>query len=252
MARGGTSSRDAFAPGIRFVAVARLYDRVTLATYRHAGPASLSEYVALAQRVISSDRAVSGHARLTVTDKTLGTIHYDTSRDCFYIIITDPSYPQRAAFKYLAELKFLFAEAHGEALQKAAADGMTQKAKALLAELCGKYDDVAAVEATVRVKREVDEVKEILHGTVNDMLATRENLEVLEDKADDLLNMGEQFHRQGRHHNRNMRWRNRKMCLLGCGTVVFLLLILLAPFLIEVWPSMLQCVQVRHVDSHAV
>ena len=140
-------------PGIRFLAVARQYDRALIASYRHDTLGSkIEEQQTLVHKVLGSGRATENHPRLTVTDREHGSLHYDSDREYFYITstpcnstagaryilrltllyacraVTVPDYPQRAAFKCLGELRERFRGSMGEEAHKAACDGLSKQA----------------------------------------------------------------------------------------------------------------------------
>lgn len=174
--------REEQPPAIRFLAVARVWDRTLIASHRHATSGrSLQDQQALTLKVLSSQRATQNHARLTVTDREHGSLHYDCDREYYYIAITEPEYPQRVAFKCLKELRDRFGNL-GEEAQKAATNGLSKQARPLLTDICERFANPQALDRVVSCSREVDEVKGILHGTVNQLLSNQDNLEVLEDK----------------------------------------------------------------------
>ncbi|OSX74740.1 hypothetical protein BU14_0269s0020 [Porphyra umbilicalis] len=106
-------------PPVRYVAVARLADRHPIAHYSPAPvPAGGAPpppppppgtrppptiFIDKVTRVLRSKR-VSEHARLTITDRDVGHIHFDSSPTHLFLVIAATSLPQRAAFKLLAEL----------------------------------------------------------------------------------------------------------------------------------------------------
>ena len=71
-------------------------------------------------RILSSTSAVDQHPRLTVTDRQVGTVHYDTERSFVFFIITDADYPQRIAFKCIGALKAGFLRQFGDSAEKSA------------------------------------------------------------------------------------------------------------------------------------
>lgn len=176
-------ARSEAAPAVRFLGVARTWDRVLIAALRYdANSRSLAEQQALALKVLGS-RGTQGHPRLTVTDRDHGSLHYDCDREYFYIVITVPDYPQRLAFKCLKELRERFAANFGGEAQKVASDGLSKQARPLLVEVCEMYEDPLSIDRILNVTKEVDEVRGILHGTINDVLSNADSLEVLEDKC---------------------------------------------------------------------
>ena len=59
-------------------------------------------------RVLGNPQTVEDYPRLTITDREVGTIHYDTSRTCIFLVVTAPDYPQRIAFKAQPTSKHAF------------------------------------------------------------------------------------------------------------------------------------------------
>ena len=86
-------------------------------------------------RVLGSPQTVEDYPRLTITDREVGTIHYDTSRTCIFLVVTAPDYPQRIAFKCLADLKARFQSSFGEQLHKSAEGGLSKVARQLMTDV---------------------------------------------------------------------------------------------------------------------
>ena len=55
-----------------------------------------------------------------------------------------------------------------------------------MSELCGRFADAASADKTLGVIKQVDEVKGIVGESIQALLATHENLEVLEDRSEAL------------------------------------------------------------------
>lgn len=77
--------------------------------------------------------------------------------------------------------------------QKSAPDGLSKQCRPLLADVCERFADPSSFDRVLSCTREVDDVRGILHGTLNQMLATTHNLEVLEDKTEELRDQGRTF-----------------------------------------------------------
>lgn len=73
-------------PAIRYLAVARIADKVPVADLCNVDSSSLprSLFENKLGRVLSSGR-VEEHGRLTITDKDVGSIHYDSDPACLYL-----------------------------------------------------------------------------------------------------------------------------------------------------------------------
>ena len=253
-----TGKRRADGPlgeGVRFVAVARMEDRVVVAAYTHGSSSRDQLYTDVLHKVIRSQKTVTDNPRLTITDREVGTVHYDTDRSAIFVAITAFEYPQRTAFKCLGDLRTRFQASFGEALHKSAEGGLSKPARQILADVCNTFEDPAAVDKTLGVLRQVEdllwldllwlhllwlhltwlhllwlyllwqveEVKGIMHDSINEMLATRDNLEVLEDKTETLRSEAATFQRQAVTLKRSMWWRNMKLKLL-CGFLILIVL----------------------------
>ena len=189
-----SSARSAEASGIASMAVVRLCDRVLIASYSHSANRPADEIEAKIGQVLLTNAAAI-HPRLSVTDKDIGTIHYESDRYAMYIIVAAHDYPQRTAFKCISELRERFEHDLGEELHKAQEGGLSRASHRMMAELCTKFADAASVDKTLGLMREVDEVKGIVGETVQHLLATHENLEVLEDRSEQLKAQTQTFQR---------------------------------------------------------
>ena len=109
-------------PGIKYVAVGRSFDRVILATYscKPEGSAATQSLHAVIMRILCSTGAIDQHPRLTITDRQVGTVHYDTERSFVFFCVTEGDYPQRLAFKCIAALKADFIKQFGDNAEKSA------------------------------------------------------------------------------------------------------------------------------------
>lgn len=199
--RGSSSTRTpSDDPTIKFLAVGRAFDRVILATYaaRSEGSVATQQLHAVISRILCNTSAVDVHPRLTVTDRQVGTIHYDTERSFVFLLITESEYPQRVAFKCIGAFKAAFLQQFGDSAEKSAEGGLSKAARPLMAETCSEFADLSRLERTVGIRRQVQEVTEIVSGSINEMLSTQDNLQVLEDKTDTLASAAHNFQRQAR------------------------------------------------------
>ena len=102
---------EADLPGTRLIAVARLWDKCIVAVHVHrCGDDAARHLRAVGGQVVKSVSTVQAHPRLTITDQKAGTIHYETDEHAIYVLVTEPSYPQRTAFRCLDEFRLSFRE----------------------------------------------------------------------------------------------------------------------------------------------
>jgi len=105
-------------PGTRLLAVARRWDKCTVAVYVHRCSDDAARHLrAVVGQVVKSAATVQAHPRLTITDQKAGTIHYETDEHAIYVLVTEPSYPQRTAFRCLDEFRQRFREHSGASIR---------------------------------------------------------------------------------------------------------------------------------------
>jgi hypothetical protein len=174
---GGASSSSSMEAGVRYLGVYRLSDRASVASYCHALDSSLDEIESKVLQVLTAN-ATQTHPRLSVSDRDVGTIHYETNRYAMFIAVTVSSYPQRTVFQCIKDMRTRFEGAFEEALHKAARGGLSKATLPLMSELCTRYADPTKVDKTLGVIEQVDDVKGIVGESIQHLLATHENLEV--------------------------------------------------------------------------
>lgn len=89
----------------------------------------------------------------------------------------------------------------------------------------GSYDN----DALERAKKQVDDVKGIMGENVQRIIARGENLQDLDDRANNLTANANEFQRTSRTLKRKMWWQNLKMMLvLGLIVIVVIVIIIVA------------------------
>lgn len=141
---------------MRYMGVYRLCDNIRVASYGHNNHPAEDVESKIAQ--VLSANAAQMHPRLSVADRDIGMIHYETSRYAMYVSVTVHDYPQRVIFKCLAELRGRFEDGFGDALHKAEEGGLSKAACPVMVELCTKFADATSVDKTLHVIKDVDEV----------------------------------------------------------------------------------------------
>eukprot|EP00163_Fabomonas_tropica_P009514 TRINITY_DN1932_c0_g1_i1.p2 TRINITY_DN1932_c0_g1~~TRINITY_DN1932_c0_g1_i1.p2 ORF type:complete len:227 (+),score=38.48 TRINITY_DN1932_c0_g1_i1:337-1017(+) len=210
---------------IRYTVVARLSDKVVVASYFY-GPDSgrLGQFEATVNKVLSSAR-LDERPRLTIMDKELGTIHYDSDFGCVFLVVTSSDYPQRTAFKFLEDFKEQFRGQFGDQIDDAMENGLNKPAKRFFPEICGKYDNPANVDKISGVLAQVEDVKGVMHDNINQILATHDDLEVLQDKTENMRHEAHVFQKQSTQLKRNEWWKNMKLKIIITLVVLFVLVI---------------------------
>eukprot|EP00294_Goniomonas_avonlea_P006823 CAMPEP_0114558016 /NCGR_PEP_ID=MMETSP0114-20121206/10145_1 /TAXON_ID=31324 /ORGANISM="Goniomonas sp, Strain m" /LENGTH=230 /DNA_ID=CAMNT_0001743355 /DNA_START=16 /DNA_END=708 /DNA_ORIENTATION=+ len=211
---------------IRFCSIGRYSDKVVVSTYAHfTASISASKYQAVCNKVLGSDR-VAEYSRLTITDKEVGTVHYDSDPDCIYLVITSNEYPQRTVFKFLDEVKREFSGQHKLGLSTATENSLSKNVRRWLVGLCSKYDNLEAIDKVRGVQAQVDEVKVVMQDNVQKMLENHEKLEDLDDKANQMVNEASHFKKQSTQLKNRMWWQNCKLWVILIIIVIVVLAII--------------------------
>lgn len=217
---------------VYYLAVARLHDRVCVADFvvppagDGAPTAGGDVYAAKLRKVLDSGR-VGEHARLTITDATVGSIHYDADPSLLYMAITTPAYPQRAAFKLLTAAREAFEGAHGDGVGGAKERGLSRPARGVFRGVLDRYGSVAQVDRVAAVGVQVAEVQAVMASNIQSVLRNAENLDTLLDRSDAMRGEAGAFQRSSVAVKKSMWWKNTRLTV-----VVVILLIVLAAVIV--------------------
>ncbi|CAN8065421.1 unnamed protein product [Agarophyton chilense] len=198
-------------PNVRFVAVARLADRVPIALYSATSSSQLPSKLLhdKLEKVLRSGR-IGEHTRLTITDRDVGSIHYDSDPLCLYLAVCSREYQQRTAFRFLAEVRNEFDQTFRADIATARHSSLSRSAKHLFASLCEKYNNVHNVDKVASVSLQVEEVKGAMQNNIESVLRNQENIETLLDQSDTMKNEATGFQRSANRAKDKMWWKNVK------------------------------------------
>lgn len=215
---------------VRYVAVARLADRLPIASYaatdtRDMPKALLDKKL---ERVLGSGR-VSQHTRLTITDREVGSIHYDTDPTCLFLVICEPDYLQRTAFKLLSELRTVFSDKFANNVPGARHSSLSRPSRDTLRALCDKYNNVANVDKVAAISVQLDSVKTTMQDNISTVLRNTENIETLLDQTHAMKSEASGFQRTAGRVKQKMWWQNFKMQLLIALLILILVLVIVVP-----------------------
>mmetsp|Transcript_9932 Transcript_9932/g.36331 ORF Transcript_9932/g.36331 Transcript_9932/m.36331 type:complete len:198 (-) Transcript_9932:7369-7962(-) len=110
----------------------------------------------------------------------------------------DREYPMRSAFSVVNKVLEEYAQAVPEWQALAADDTQGNE---LLAAALRKYQDPEEADKLLKIQKDLDETKVILHKTIDSVLARGEKLDSLVDKSSDLSMASQMFYKQARKTN---------------------------------------------------
>ncbi len=114
-------------------------------------------------------------------------------------VVTDKTYTTRVALSLCALVIQEFKATHQNKWNSATAD--VQLDTPLLKELIVKYQKPDEADNISRIQKELDEVKEILHHSMEDLLNRGEKLENIIERSEDLSASSKQFLWQAKKNN---------------------------------------------------
>lgn len=146
-------------------------------------------------------------------------------------VITGLGYPSRVAIQMLQELYSDFMDKVGTEVRDAAENGLSRKAKTVMADACTKYDDLNSIDKAASLVNKVEVVKGQMQSNIADMLKNTEKAESLAEKSDQLNEQASVFKKKSTDLRKQMAWKNLKMTLLLGGLIIIILIAVLAPLL---------------------
>jgi len=86
-------------------------------------------------------------------------------------------------------------------LSSQAAQGPEEVSFPELDEAIVRYQDPAEADNIVKIQQQIDETKDVLHNTIDNLLARGEKLDRLVERSDELSMQSKMFYRQARKTN---------------------------------------------------
>nr|CDM86925.1 unnamed protein product [Triticum aestivum] len=115
------------------------------------------------------------------------------------VAFTDDHYPVRSAFSLLSKVLEEYLRSFGESW-RTAEDKAAQHWQYLDDSLT-KYQDPAEADKLLKIQRDLDETKIILHKTIDSVLQRGERLDSLVEKSSDLSVASQMFYKQAKKTN---------------------------------------------------
>ncbi|GAB4828167.1 VAMP-like protein ykt61 [Ancistrocladus abbreviatus] len=111
----------------------------------------------------------------------------------------DDHYPVRSAFSLLNQVLDEYQKKFGETWRTVKSDNT--EPWPYLNEALTRYQDPAEADKLLKIQRELDETKIILHKTIDSVLARGERLDSLVEKSSDLSAASQMFYKQAKKTN---------------------------------------------------
>lgn len=157
---------------------------------------SVKEFIVFVGRTVAS--RTPPNQRQSVQHEEYKVHAYNRNGLCV-LGFMDDHYPVRSAFSLLNQLIDECQKNFGESWRTVQADN-TQPWP-YLNEALTKFQDPAEADKLLKIQRELDETKIILHKTIDSVLARGEKLDSLVEKSSDLSAASQMFYKQAKKTN---------------------------------------------------
>ncbi|XP_021757356.1 VAMP-like protein YKT61 [Chenopodium quinoa] len=157
---------------------------------------SVREFIVFVSRTVAK-RTLPGQ-RQSVQHEEYKVHAYNRGGLCALGFMDDP-YPVRSAFSLLTQVLDEYQKAFGDSWKRVTSD--STQPWPYLNEALAKYQDPAEADKLLKIQRELDETKIILHKTIDSVLERGERLDSLVEKSSDLSAASQMFYKQAKKTN---------------------------------------------------
>ncbi|CEL93657.1 unnamed protein product [Vitrella brassicaformis CCMP3155] len=160
---------------------------------------TVQEHIRFHSRLICA-RTPVGRRQSVEFEQNLGNCHvYVHPSGLAAAVLTSAEYPMRVAFSMLSEVLRLFQDKYGGQWENTDADrsiGFTEGD-----EYVKKFQNPAEADKLTKVQKDLDEVKDVMLKSIEDLLQRGETLDSLMQKSTDLSQTSYQFYRTAKKNN---------------------------------------------------
>lgn len=117
------------------------------------------------------------------------------------IVITDDSYPTMVAHRVLSKIVDEFVSKYPRTAYSSFRKGDAQLSFPELKTYIQQYQDPAQADSIVKIQKELDETKIVLHKTIESVLERGEKIDNLVAKSDGLSAQSKMFYTQAKKQN---------------------------------------------------
>eukprot|EP00249_Psilotum_nudum_P010822 c22790_g1_i1 orf=258-863(+) len=157
---------------------------------------SAKEVITFVARTLAS-RTPSGQRQSVEQDEYM--VHCYNRNGLCGLAFVDSQYPLRSAFSLINKVLDEYQQAFGNSWKSAQLDN--SQAWPYLEEALTRFQDPAEADKLLKIQRDLDETKVILHKTIDSVLERGEKLDSLVEKSSDLSMASQLFYKQAKKTN---------------------------------------------------
>jgi len=175
-------------------------------------------FVNITQVLLGRIQENANETRMTyILDQYL--FHYIISHGITFLCMADSEAQRRVPFMFLEDIIQRFEATFGSAGQTAIAYSLNPAFAPVLKRQLA-YFNQAESDSIVRIKNQIDEVKDIMMLNIDNVLERGEKLELLVEKSDNLQQESFRFRKEATRLQRSQMWKKLK-------AIIFLVVIML-------------------------
>uniref|UniRef100_A0A0G4H257 V-SNARE coiled-coil homology domain-containing protein n=1 Tax=Chromera velia CCMP2878 TaxID=1169474 RepID=A0A0G4H257_9ALVE len=161
---------------------------------------TIKEHIRFHSRLIAS-RTPVGKRQSIAFENNLGMCHaYTHPCGLTACVLSDAEYPMRVAFTLISELLRVFQEKFAGQWEDASAD-MESLQFPEGDDFLKKFQNPAEADKLTKVQKDLDEVKDVVMQSIEDLLKRGETLDALMQKSQDLSTTSYQFYKTAKKNN---------------------------------------------------
>lgn len=161
----------------------------------------VQEGIVFSSRTVVS-RTAKGQRQSVKIEGDVGKCHsYVAPTGLAATVITDNEYPNRVAFQFMSEALKTFESKYGQSWNSASATEDTELGFHEADDIMAKFQNPAETDKITKIENELNDVRDIVLKTMDDILKRGETLDSLLQKSEDLSQVSHQFYRTAKKTN---------------------------------------------------
>jgi len=222
------------AGNIKFVAVARISDKVIIASYAAVkGDYNIEQYQSAINEVLGApdfERKVTAGSRYRLVGD-INAFNFTTDGQRIYVVITVTDYPERLVFPMINDFIPQFRAAHEEKSLICVADALSSKCQRMIGKLVDDYDNPGKKDKVSQVQQQVNDVKTTMHKNIDGMLRNLDKSSKIEEDTKRLQDQASKFDSQARTLKNRERWKSIKLSIAIGLVILIILIVIIVSFL---------------------
>lgn len=215
---------------IKFMAVARVSDKLMVVSYVHQkGDYNVEQYHSAVKEVLLAPdfqfKVTPGSRYRLVGDINAFNFTLDTQQRV-YIVITTKDYPERLVFAMINEFIPQFRKDNGDKSLTCGEFALNKKCEKLASKLCADYDDPSKKDKVKAVQAQVEDVKLTMHKNIDGMLKNLEKTNKIEEDTKRLQDQAKLFDNQARTLKRREQCKNWKLTAIIALVIIIIITII--------------------------